>query len=217
MRGNFRHTLGDAKLLFGLYCNRKNIKSPVKGTFDKSYSAINVEEAGALLRGAIILIVTAIEVYIETILEKRFHSCLNTAKTPEDMREAFTAACESWRQKKNPSNLDCEKSWAGMGWRNLICDKFMADIRGFNNPNPKNINRLFRLYCNTPDVMSQCAWDKMPKEEVTKELERIIKIRGDVVHRGKRIVSEYTIVSDTDVGQAIVFAENIIRCFENAV
>jgi hypothetical protein len=104
-----------------------------------------------------------------------------------------------------------------MGWKNIIHDKFKEDIRRFNTPNANNINRLFKLYCKTPDVMSQCAWDKMSAEEVTKELARFIEIRGDVVHRGKRIVSDYRMVSDTEVRQAIVFFENLIKCFENVI
>lgn len=214
---NFRHTLADSRLLLGLFRNRKKISYPFKGKFDSKVRNLTDDEAEALLRGALIICITAIETYIESFIDARFRNRLIDAKKPEDIDEAFNATYDSWRLTENPANPKYAKAWAGSEWKKVVFNKFKNDVKTFNTPSPGNINKLFKLYCGIPNILGLCSWAEVTSESVKTTLEDLIELRGNLVHKGKKILGDTPILSEKEVSQAIDFSENLIKYFEKAV
>lgn len=216
-KGNFKHTLDDSRTLLGIFRNRGKIKSPRgKFVFDTKVPLLSDTEAEALLRSALILSITAIEVYIEDALRDKFErELLLNAKTPEDISQTFEHAYASWQDThKGHKKAEYDKAWGESGWKTTILEKFKNDIRNFHNPKSENINKLFKRYAGIDRIIAKCSWMGMPATDVNDTLDKIIDLRGKIVHKGNKLLSDYISISENDASQAIIFSEKFMACLE---
>lgn len=214
---NFKATIKNAYNLLDLYKIRKNIPMPNRTDFDEPDAKISDEDAKVFLRSALIMVVTAIEGYIEYVVERFFEYKLKIASTPKDVENASNYAFASWCKGRKLNNLDDIKEWNGTNWKKLVLKEFNNDIKSFNTPSSKNINKLFKRYYSIPNIISQCKWKETSSKDVREVLDWIIKLRGRAVHKGKDLFEPYEKISFNHAEYFIGFSEVLIICLNKII
>jgi hypothetical protein len=141
-----------------------------------------------LKRAGIILTVTAWETLIETILTAQFETRVANASTPDDIKSTFNHVAQAWLDSTKPKPPDLAQ-WTGTSWKTLILDRFRRDIAELNTPSSANIRRLFKKYLEV-DIISSWKWQRVSSTVACQKLDRLIELRGDLVHRGKDYIFE---------------------------
>lgn len=143
-------------------------------------------ELEALKRSALILTVTAWESFVEDTVTQQLERKLDVAKKPSDLQSIFNHAADEWLDstrsgvRHGPELSD----WAGDGWKQLIRSSLSKTLETFHTPNSENTEKLFKQYLHTP-IRQHWSWQGMSANTAQRQLDELIKLRGQVVHRGK--------------------------------
>ncbi len=203
-RHNFEMCLKDVKTLVALF---DKITRDQKDQLKVEYEVLK--------RAAVILLVTAWETFVEDMVCNLFVEKLELAKSPSDMPEAFKATAVQWAQRKNTRAItpDDLAHWSGDGWKKEVKKKFDNDILQFNTPNFAKTDTLFKRYIG---IRAQELW-KLPGHPIAlvqKKLDEIIKLRGDIVHRGKTKFGDFPSISSVEVVRAVKLIQALVESTE---
>lgn len=136
---------------------------------------------GPLLRAGTALCYTAWEVYVEEALLETVGWLLDN-KSPDELPQAL----RSWvsAQSSDP--------WAFVGdsWRSAVLGHVRSRLEGdeqgrygFNTASVSGVESLYKQilgYSPLRDV----RWQKKPNAAVRKDISTLVKVRGEIVHRG---------------------------------
>lgn len=168
------------------------------------------QELEALKRSALILAVTAWESFVEDSVTDRLEEKLKTATSPGDLQSTFNAAAEEWLDpQRSPRRHGPDLvAWAGEEWKARIRESLRGALETFHTPNTDNTNKLFKRYLGIT-IKESWSWQAVSPTKAQGQLDKLIKLRGAVVHRGKTGHPLSTPASD--VGrQVVVDALNLV-------
>lgn len=143
-------------------------------------------ELEALKRSALILTVTAWESFVEDTVTQQLERKLEGANKPSDLQSIFNHVAEEWLDPSRSSVRHGPdlSDWAGDGWKQLIRSSLAKTLETFHTPNSENTERLFKQYLHKP-IRQHWSWQGMSANTAQRRLNELIKLRGQVVHRGK--------------------------------
>ena len=166
---------------------------------------------------ALILTVTAWEAFTEDTLLACFGERLHEAKSPADVSSAFNATAENWLHSGavKPPDLG---SWAGDGWKGIVMARFTEQVASLNTPKSENVRRLYRRYLGS-DITEGWRWRGVAPEDARQQLDRLIALRGELVHRGSDFfdVSGRARVRLKDVTGGIRLVNHLVDCTGRAL
>lgn len=101
----------------------------------------------------------------------------------------------------------------------LVRSKLKDEINRLHNPTSEKTTELFRLYADV-DLHSKWSWSGSDDEATRKRLNEYIKLRGDVVHRSRRVQSgppgPHPVKKD-ELEKAIRFLKPLVQATEVAL
>ena len=108
--------------------------------------------------------------------------------------------------------------WTGDGWKGKVRARFYEQVEGPNTPNCENVRGLFRRYLDI-DITKQWTWKGTSSEVACRRLDELIKLRGNLTHRGKGYteVSQRAIVHREDVDGAVDLVDHLAQCTDKAL
>jgi hypothetical protein len=199
-RFNFDFALADVKILLKAH---DSVTGRGKGR--------PARELEVFKRAGVILAVTAWETFIEDTLKDRFQVKLNTAKSPKDLESTFNSVADAWLASHKPKPIkppDLAK-WALDGWKAMLMDRFSEEIEALNTPNSANIRHLFERYLGD-DLTKNWRWQKVSSKSACGRLDALIRLRGQLVHRGRELFEEKASVRLNHVVNAITLLERLV-------
>jgi hypothetical protein len=101
----------------------------------------------------------------------------------------------------------------------LIRSKLKDEISRLHNPTSEKTLELFRSYANV-DLRGKWSWNGSDVESTCKRLNGYLKLRGDVVHRSRRVQAgppEPHPVTKDDLSKAIRFLRTLVQATESAL
>ena len=136
---------------------------------------------GPLLRAGTSLCYTAWEVYVEESLTETVEWLLENKKVGE-----LPEALRSWVAKQS------HDPWAFVGdsWQSTVLDlvqsRIHGDKQGSYGFNTASVSGVESLYLN---ILGYCPlreikWQKKTNASVRKDISSLVKVRGEIVHRG---------------------------------
>lgn len=136
---------------------------------------------GPLLRAGTALCYTAWEVYIEEAL-------LETVKWHVDQNapEALPQALQDWVVNQSPGPWN----FVGDSWREtvveLVRSRLEGDDQGRFGFNTASVPRIESLYFGILGFspLRDIRWQKKSNQSVRKDIQTLVSVRGEVVHRG---------------------------------
>lgn len=168
-------------------------------------------------RAGIILTVTTWETFVEDALRFKFEERLNNAKQVIDVQSTFNAVAHAWLESKpdfRPKLTDLA-AWTGKGWKSILVDKFQKDLAELNTPNSANVGKLFKRYLDI-DITKQWKWQGVSHTTACDKLDKLIRFRGELVHRGKELAARVG-VKRAEVVNAMRLVANLEWCTEVAL
>ncbi len=146
------------------------------------------QELEALKRSALILAVTAWESFVEDTLTAELEKKLQTATKASDMQSTFNGVAAEWLDPdRSPERHGPDLAkWAGDEWKSRIRESLARTLDTFHTPNTENTTRLFKRYLGV-QIQDVWSWQATSAEHAQKKLDDLIKLRGRVVHRGRRL------------------------------
>lgn len=144
------------------------------------------QELEALKRSALILAVTAWESFVEDSFTERVEAKLKAATSPADLQSTFNAVGDEWLDpQRSPKRHGPDLiAWAGERWKDRIRDSLRETLESFHTPNTDNTNKLFKRYVGVT-IKNSWSWQAVSPTKAQGQLDKLIKLRGTVVHRGK--------------------------------
>jgi hypothetical protein len=170
--GNFKSALDDVKALIRFH------DSETGGGIGRP-----ADELEVLKRAGVILAVTAWETFVEDTLEEQFDVRLRAAKVPKDIESTFNSVASAWLQR-GPSKPEEVAQWTLDGWKTMIKNKVREDLSALNTPNSANVKALFKRYLGE-DITKAWRWPGASSTKACNRLDTLIKLRGQLVHRGR--------------------------------
>jgi hypothetical protein len=201
-RRNYSSAIHDIEQLIADY------KEPPRGSFRRTL------ESGVAKRASIILLITAWETFIEDTLRDAFKSTLDAAKQPKDMQSAFNVVARSWIEAKHQQPTALEE-WTGDGWRSLVERRFKDDLTALNTPNSENIRKLYKRYLRR-DITASWKWQGKASKAACDDLDKLIVLRGELVHRSKKFLQEDRL-SINHVRKQLDLVNRLVRCTTRAL
>ncbi|MEU4377354.1 HEPN domain-containing protein [Pseudonocardia alni] len=142
-------------------------------------------DLGPLKRAATALCYTAWEVYVEDSLIWLAERA-GTVSTPGDLPAALRVATEQHAKGSDPWIL------AGEGWRQAVADVVTDATRGrgedgsggLNTANSQNVEKLQQRFLGE-SLLAKCRWQRRTNAGVRHEIDRLVTVRGRIVHRGE--------------------------------
>jgi hypothetical protein len=101
----------------------------------------------------------------------------------------------------------------------LVRSKLKDEISRLHNPTAEKTTELFRIYADV-DLSGKWAWNGSDDEVTRKRLNDYIKLRGDVVHRSRRVQPgppEAHPVKKDELEKAIRFLKALVQATETAL
>lgn len=134
-----------------------------------------------LLRACVALCYTSWEVYVEEALRETIEDLLsrNDAQAlPTSLRDwvATSAKSDPW-------------AFAGDGWRNVAMEQLVRRFdgkggkSGFNTANPDGVIDLYNRVLGF-EPLTRVSWQGYGNDKVMADIDSLVKIRGEIVHRG---------------------------------
>lgn len=172
----------------------------------------------------------ASETFDQSVLDaenllKHFNT-LNTKPPPPDLevlkRAGLIMAMTAWE-----TYVEDRVSEAATGRLRGLTDSSIAafvqsrldeEIKRLNNPTSEKTIRLFRDYAGV-DVTSQWSWTHHDEKAVRDRLDGYVRLRGDVVHRSRRIAAGPPVahpVTKEDLERVIRFLKRLVQATESA-
>lgn len=141
----------------------------------------------ALKRSALVLAVTAWESFVEDTVTEQLGLRVDGARAASEMQSVFNSVADEWLDPiRSPKRHGPDLvHWAGDGWKDLIRDSLKKSLETFHTPNSENTNQLFKRYLGIT-IRGHWSWQAVSSAKAAKQLDDLIRLRGRVVHRGKR-------------------------------
>jgi hypothetical protein len=144
------------------------------------------QELDALKRSALILSVTAWESFVEDTAREQLEVRLRAAIRPCDVQAVFNGVAAEWLEpstggKHHGPDLT---AWTGDGWKGVIEFALSRDLLTFHTPSTDNTNRLFKKYLGV-QIKKHWRWRNVAPSKAGEQLDALIRLRGQVVHRGR--------------------------------
>jgi hypothetical protein len=176
---------------------------------DRPLAALEV-----LKRSAIILTVTAWEAFVEDAIRVSFEQRISKATCPKDVNGTFCAIASGWLNS-SPKPLDLPR-WTGDGWKEILKERCMEEIKDLNTPNSDNIRRLSKRYLGW-DITSSWKWGAVTPSSACRRLDKLIQRRGELVHCGKKFFEKRTGVRRKEAGDALALVKRLVACSSRAL
>ena len=204
-RFTFEDALKDVQVLLNFY-DAETKKAPGKPDW----------KLEVLKRAAIILAITAWETYIEDTVKEVLYKRLTAVNKPDEVGSTFNAVAQTWLSNK-PKPPDLAK-WALDGWKTMIITCLEDEIDRFNTPKSGKVKHLFTRYLDI-DVTQQWKWPGVSPEMACKKLDKLIELRGDLVHRANEVWfnKPRTRVRKRDVESATNLLQRLVDCTDLAL
>ena len=164
--------------------------------------------ADVVLRAAFVLLITYWEAYLEDVVSEALdHLVAHTrdpAELPKELKQAVAKEIKTDQHELSPWKL------AGEGWRDILKARLPQMQEGrdrrFNTPKSAQTRDFIRAALGIADIT--CCWkvDAKSPEVSSQWLDRNVRIRGKIVHRGKlsKPVSVRVIKAVTDFTKTLV-------------
>ncbi len=165
-------------------------------------------------RTGVILTVTAWEAYIEDTLTEQFNKRLKEAVAPVEISGTFNSVAQAWLNSR-PKPPDVSK-WIGTGWKDAILEKFQHDVLALNTPSSENLKVLFERYLDL-DITKHWKWRNTSSSKACQKLDALIRLRGELVHRGKNLFELKDKVRRSDLVDARHLTEKLVECTDIAL
>lgn len=101
----------------------------------------------------------------------------------------------------------------GDNWKLIIFESFEKEIEELNSPNSKRLVTLYKKYLNLDLELFLC-WKGMSFEKICRKLDLVITLRGDVVHRSKKLFETKSIIDQKRMSDYINFISKISTLLE---
>lgn len=101
----------------------------------------------------------------------------------------------------------------------LVQSRLDEEIKRLHNPTADKTIQLFRDYAGV-DVTQYWSWNNTDSKAISDRLNQYVKLRGDVVHRSRRIEPgppQAHPVTKEDLERAIRFLRNLVQSTETAL
>jgi hypothetical protein len=174
----------------------------------------------ALKKSAVILAVTAWETYVEDTVLERFASRLAKATTAADVESTFNSVAHGWLQAFHDDGKSVQPTdlvaWSGDGWRTMLQERADVEVRDLNTPNTRNVRHLTKRYLDI-DITKSWRWQRTDPGQAQRRLDDLIRLRGQLVHRGRRLFAVSHGVSKRDVTRGITTVEQLVRCTDETL
>lgn len=143
--------------------------------------------AGVLFKSAIVLLVSNWEAYIEDItseaLEHIVRESKNSSGIPKEIKKKIRSAILAEKNEIEMWNL------ADDGWRDYLLKRLShyksERNKNFNSPKSTKTIEFIRDNLGIDDISTYWIPDKNHPEDIKKELDKFIEVRGSIAHRGK--------------------------------
>lgn len=169
-------------------------------------------------RAALILTVTWWESFIEDVIEGVFRERLNAAVKPGDLGRTFTSVAESWldsRKGQRPKAVELV-AWTGEGWKEIIRSRFLDELKNLHTPDSRGVRHLSKRYLGA-DLTLSWRWPGTDSEGACRRLDRMIRRRGEIVHRGRDIYKSSKSVRKVEVVEALALVKRLMTCTSRAL
>ncbi len=166
-----------------------------------------------LRRASIILLVTAFETFVEDKLKKSFVNRVNKITKPEEISLIFGNVVIPWLYQTGQKKPHEIYKLTGDNWKKIILESFEKEIQRLNTPDSKTLISLYKKYLNTA-LELLLLWKGMSFEKICKKLDMIIKLRGDVTHRSKKLFERKTILTEKQLLDYIEFILRVSKILE---
>ncbi len=175
----FNQSITDIDHLIGLYEAMETLYEDDKEGIPEGYEV--------LFRSAVVLMVSHWEAYIEDIcgeaLEHLVKHVSEASKLPKVIKKQTAIEL---KESKNEI-----KVWdiADKGWKNYIKERLPAlkeaRNRSFNTPKAHNTADFLKNALGITDIRTAWTFDRFNPEDVSKKLDVLIELRGQIAHRGR--------------------------------
>jgi hypothetical protein len=134
---------------------------------------------GVAVRAALIVLITAWETYVEDVCLEASEKLMASITKPSDLPHSL-------RSKIGQSSKD---PWllAGDAWREVARTQVSREVASLNTPSSKNVDALVDLAVGIKGALGQCAWANMSAEKIAEYVDQLIRIRGEIVHKGQAL------------------------------
>ncbi len=95
----------------------------------------------------------------------------------------------------------------------LVRKKLADEISRLHNPTSERTLQLFSEYANV-DLSEKWKWTGIEPKEAKDRLNRYLKLRGDVVHRARKVTDGHTqphAISKDDLKKAFAFLHHLVQ------
>jgi hypothetical protein len=174
----FRENAGDIDSLIDFY----------NGLVSLSAADLKPIPAGAdvLFRSAIVLMVSNWEAYIEDIVSEALYHIVNhledSSKLPKEIKKIIAG------ELKNDKNELAVWSLADNGWKHILKTRLKSlkesRDRSFNTPKAHQTEEFIKRSIGIDDIQKAWSFNSLKSADVSKKLDVLIEIRGQIAHRG---------------------------------
>ena len=165
-----------------------------------------------LNKSGVVFLAAAWEAFVEDVALQAIDHILNVAKSHNSMPLSIRKGVAKY-VKDHKHDL---KVWdlAGVGWQAVVRDYRHRVLATFNTPKPDNVDNLFKKVLGVEKVSAQWYWPGMSAASAATKLEKFIKTRGAIAHRGElpqSITKDYIEGHRGFVNRISVRTSNVIR------
>jgi hypothetical protein len=178
-------------------------------------------ELEALKRSALILSVTAWESFVEDTVTEQLDKLLKRTNDPVAISHVFNHIADEWLNRTGNGARRAPDliKWTADHWKDLIRESLRKSLVSFNTPGSEQVAKLFKKYLDK-DVSKTWAWHGVTSAAAREQLDQLIKLRGEVVHKGRKLhpFSEpHAIVRRSQVIQALNLIYNLVFATERGL
>jgi hypothetical protein len=136
-------------------------------------------------------------------------------------RAGLIMACTAWETYVEDRIREVVSLRLGQGdsfQNRFMLKQLETALKQFNNPNTEKTCRLFKEFAEV-DVASSWQWNNYDRERASKELDALLRKRGDAVHRSKAISSGTPLphlVKKDELEKAIRFLKSLVEATDKA-
>jgi hypothetical protein len=166
---------------------------------------------GHLIRGGVLLLCAAWELYVEEVLLESVEALCTRADSPDELPLPVRKSTASY--VKSHANELRALDLAGDGWKTVYKDMVDGAVATFNTPKHHNIDKLFRRYVGLEGLSGQWSVGAARVDD-------FVSKRGDIAHRGADV--EYILISmlagtyKPDISKTAVEIDNALSTFIRA-
>ena len=145
------------------------------------------EALEVLFRSSVVLMVSHWEAYIEDIVAEAVEHLVKHVSEPQHLPKEIRKIVSKEIQQSN----DELAMWqlAQEGWRTYLKGRLIKHQenrnRSFNTPKAAATAEFISSVLGLANVTSSWAWAGVTSDDATKRLDELVKIRGQIAHRGR--------------------------------